>query len=284
MPKKLGNGGYSQETYDPNTGKYVEDGKENKYYDNPDENKSLNSLEINTGFDTLGKWKDEWHSFFVPMTPEEKAQEFADSETRAIAEKYGFDLIETEHSARQDAAVINPNRIFSKDYRTNCVSCAICYELRRRGIDVEAKGSDIFLRTNYTISNWWNDDEYSKVLVTKDGRDAKWNNFNITRRDSAMQIITDTLSKYPDGTRFFMRCGWTSHSGHAFNAEIVDGEVKIIDGQVSAFNEELYINKLIRNAMPSSFSYIVANDAYFQNDSLIADVIKLAAKKKEKGV
>lgn len=37
MPQKLGNGGHSQETYDPSTGKYIEDGKENKYYDNPGE-------------------------------------------------------------------------------------------------------------------------------------------------------------------------------------------------------------------------------------------------------
>lgn len=37
MPQKLGNGGHSQEAYDPSTGKYVEDGKENKYYNNPGE-------------------------------------------------------------------------------------------------------------------------------------------------------------------------------------------------------------------------------------------------------
>ena len=37
MPVKKGNGGHGFETYDSNTGKYVEDGRENKYYDNPDE-------------------------------------------------------------------------------------------------------------------------------------------------------------------------------------------------------------------------------------------------------
>ena len=44
MPQKLGNGGYSQEQYDPNTGKYVADGKPNSSYDNPQEKKILNSM------------------------------------------------------------------------------------------------------------------------------------------------------------------------------------------------------------------------------------------------
>ena len=37
MATKLGNGGHGQENYDPNTGKYVEDGVSNKYYNNPKE-------------------------------------------------------------------------------------------------------------------------------------------------------------------------------------------------------------------------------------------------------
>ena len=41
MPEKLGNGGHSQENYDPNTGKYVADGESNKYYNNPNERKQL---------------------------------------------------------------------------------------------------------------------------------------------------------------------------------------------------------------------------------------------------
>lgn len=44
MPYKLGNGGEGQEQYDPNTGKYVADGKPNSSYDNPQENKILNSM------------------------------------------------------------------------------------------------------------------------------------------------------------------------------------------------------------------------------------------------
>lgn len=37
MPEKLGNGGNGPEKYDINTGKYIEDGVPNEYYDNPNE-------------------------------------------------------------------------------------------------------------------------------------------------------------------------------------------------------------------------------------------------------
>lgn len=37
MPEKLGNGGHGREEYDPNTGKYVADGRPNKVYNNPGE-------------------------------------------------------------------------------------------------------------------------------------------------------------------------------------------------------------------------------------------------------
>lgn len=47
MPVKLGKGGEGQEQYNPNDGKYVEDGIPNKSYDNPDENKIINSMGLN---------------------------------------------------------------------------------------------------------------------------------------------------------------------------------------------------------------------------------------------
>lgn len=55
MPKKIGNGGHSQEEYDENTGKYVADGKPNKYYDNPKENKILSALGLQGKTDSLSK-------------------------------------------------------------------------------------------------------------------------------------------------------------------------------------------------------------------------------------
>ena len=44
MPEKIGNGGNGLEDYNPNDGKYVEDGVPNKSYDNPIEEKKI--LEI----------------------------------------------------------------------------------------------------------------------------------------------------------------------------------------------------------------------------------------------
>lgn len=59
MPQKLGNGGYSQEQYDPNTGKYVADGKPNSSYDNPQEKKILNSMGLDDDFEDFFSISDE---------------------------------------------------------------------------------------------------------------------------------------------------------------------------------------------------------------------------------
>lgn len=45
MPVKLGNGGNGLEDYNPNDGKYVEDGVPNKSYDNPEEDEILKAIE-----------------------------------------------------------------------------------------------------------------------------------------------------------------------------------------------------------------------------------------------
>lgn len=51
MAEKMGNGGHSLERYDISTGKYTEDGKPNKYYNNPNENNILD----NNSKNNLGK-------------------------------------------------------------------------------------------------------------------------------------------------------------------------------------------------------------------------------------
>lgn len=62
MPTKKGNGGHGQENYDPNTGKYVEDGVPNEYYDNPDEEVDIDLEVENMIFDFEGSEEDELDS------------------------------------------------------------------------------------------------------------------------------------------------------------------------------------------------------------------------------
>ena len=62
MPKKLGNGGEGLEEFNPNDGQYIEDGVPNKSYDNPEENKILNSM----GIDQSDKIEKE---IFIPQKP-----------------------------------------------------------------------------------------------------------------------------------------------------------------------------------------------------------------------
>ena len=154
MPKKLGNGGHSQETYDPNTGKYVEDGKENKYYDNPQE-------DIKT---VLGatEWDDAWDFIFEEedeKQEEDKVEEVLNADDDAFAQKHNVKKIQGSHSIMQDLAVINPNySTGEKKWKYNCACCTISYEMRRRGLDVEAEEAnmarEIIQIFNHSVPSW----------------------------------------------------------------------------------------------------------------------------------
>ena len=63
MAEKLGNGGHSLENYDPATGRYIEDGKPNNSYDNPNE-KTISSLNNGNNYNLdEGSVKDA----FIPL-------------------------------------------------------------------------------------------------------------------------------------------------------------------------------------------------------------------------
>jgi len=291
MPEKLGNGGHSQEQYDPNTGKYVIDGKPNKYYDNPDENKiiggkrdligSAASNDERQKFLGTSKWKPEWREFLKHK--EEKPDEPGTISQIApgveeIAKEYGLNLIKGKHSAEEDVKVVNPNFMQGKQFQENCVSCAICYELRRRGIDAEAQARSDYLARNY--EGYF--DSYSGVLLDKNGNKAKWIKPNISRKENVKRTLDEEFSKYPEGTRFFMHCSWSQYSGHAFCVEIINGKPEWIEPQRGNIMNEAQINWRIHIAQPTKFAFMVANDIDFDrgyNDR--TNVIKAAVKNKE---
>ena len=61
MPEKIGNGGYGQENYDPNTEKYVADGTPNKSYKNPEEEKAMEMFGLSSGesVEDVDDWEQE---------------------------------------------------------------------------------------------------------------------------------------------------------------------------------------------------------------------------------
>jgi hypothetical protein len=144
-----------------------------------------------------------------------------------------------------------------KKYEINCQRCVPTYELRRRGIDVEA-------------------------LPYKQGKDDIWDNSTVVRYDSrsGMEIINafiDPRTKKPvkpiltggstmkqsyslldgivkDDERYFLALEWENGGGHIVNMEKINGILSIVDAQngtILPINEYFADNE----AKPSSLIY-----------------------------
>lgn len=309
MPEKLGNGGHSQEQYDPNTGKYVVDGVPNKYYDNPDESKIIGGKRdlITSGISKAINGLSDEELDALDFEDDEEADSSWDSVRGSVsqndvdfAEKHNIKLIEGDHSIEDDIKVVNPNyRFGSTDYRENCACCSVCYEMRRRGLDVEAQKKND-LRTMVTLFHFLTKKEYddfvrnymeasfkgysgsaqkwgysnlkviSSMFKNPDGTNVVLTSIGDSTRDRkvAAQKIKDLILKEGEGARFMFSVVWEGmRGGHAFNAEVKNGEVIIVDSQINeTFNFERGTEKYFDRAKIYSISFARVDDKILSDE------------------
>ena len=116
------------------------------------------------------------------------------------------------------------------EYTENCQRCAIVYEYRRRGYNVEAlpKLKNDVLSYHFTDEIWKNED----------GSNVKYKRVVARTRQKIIDNLTQELLEYDVGSRFELKCTWSVGGGHAFNAEIVEDygrkKVKFIDAQTGS--------------------------------------------------
>jgi hypothetical protein len=130
--------------------------------------------------------------------------------------------IEGEHSIRQDLAVINP-AFPQQGHVQNCGNCAVAYELRRQGFDVEAQaGEDMYLGDFVSMFDGVNVQQSALLSTTEDAHEM------------AQKIEQDILS-WGEGARGFILGQWQDEGlgGHYFSAEVNAGKVLFVDGQNS---------------------------------------------------
>lgn len=151
--------------------------------------------------------------------PKAKKEVAKPAKSDKIASKYGFGIIEGEHTAFDDAKVSNPNyNKGDRNYHINCQRCCPAYEMRRRGYDVEAlprkSGND-------TVAHSW-----QNVF-----KDAKWLRTGKNRGLATRDAIVDIVNNYGNGARVEIYVQWKHGSAHVFMAENIDGKVHFIDPQ-----------------------------------------------------
>lgn len=140
------------------------------------------------------------------------------------------------------------NRQYSKGgvYKNNCISCALAYDLRRRGYDVEAVPIDTTSAANGSLPVQLGFYKGEKLEVFEVPNDP----------NVAIKQFTKTLIGYGDGSRGMLRIRWKNGDGHAAVWEVDDKSLVIRDPQ--------------NNTIVDLFDYIRRAQTfyYFRTDNL----------------
>ena len=121
----------------------------------------------------------------------------------------------------EDMAACNPKYSKGGVYKNNCISCALAYDMRRRGYDVEAMPIDTTSATNGSLPvqlGFYKGEKLETFEVPKDP-------------DVAMKQFANRILKYGDGSRGMLRIRWKNGDGHAVIWEIDDSSVAVRDPQ-----------------------------------------------------
>ena len=122
---------------------------------------------------------------------------------------------------KDDMAACNPKYSKGGVYKNNCISCALAYDMRRRGYDVESAPIDTTSAVNGSLSvqlDFYKGEKLETFEVPKDP-------------DVAAKQFSNRILKYGDGSRGMLRIRWKNGDGHAAVWEVDDGSVVIGDPQ-----------------------------------------------------
>lgn len=146
-------------------------------------------------------------------------------EKEPIDPKSGFHMKDQNLSPEEDIKRCNPkNQNFDSGTKNNCVLCSVTYDLRRRGLDVEAKEADTGYQVR-DIDRWYDGAEKWKIGNTKDGK---------TMSQEALYENIETFKNIPEkaNSSGIIVVTWGSTgSGHAMHYEVKNGELIISDPQ-----------------------------------------------------
>lgn len=180
------------------------------------------------------------------------------------AKLIGAPLIQGEHTREDDLRAVNPNFVAKRNgvWENNCQRCAIAYEMRRRGIDVEAlpailNGNDDL---RYGIRNgslnptgWGSAFKNAKAVYCG----AQ------TEKEATSKTIRQ-LEHWGDGARAIVRVQWSVYpGGHVFIAENVGGNIRFLDPQ----SGESGVDRYSTDAQPQKI-YVVRLDKLKIGDNI----------------
>ena len=127
----------------------------------------------------------------------------------------------TETNQNEDMAACNPKYLKGGVYKNNCISCALAYDMRRRGYDVESSPIDTTSATNGSLPvqlGFYKGEKLEAFKVPKD-------------LYAATKQFSNQILKYGDGSRGMLRIRWKNGDGHAAVWEVDGNSVIVRDPQ-----------------------------------------------------
>ena len=127
----------------------------------------------------------------------------------------------TETNQNEDMAACNPKYLKGGVYKNNCISCALAYDMRRRGYDVESSPIDTTSAMNGSLPvqlGFYKGEKLETFEVPKDP-------------DVAAKQFSNRILKYGDESRGMLRIRWKNGDGHAVIWEVDGNSVIIRDPQ-----------------------------------------------------
>ena len=127
----------------------------------------------------------------------------------------------TEINQNEDMAACNPKYLKGGVYKNNCISCALAYDMRRRGYDVESAPIDTTSATNGSLPVQLGFYKGEKLEVFEVPKDLY----------AATKQFSNQILKYGDGSRGMLRIRWKNDDGHAVIWEVDGNSVIVRDPQ-----------------------------------------------------
>ena len=127
----------------------------------------------------------------------------------------------TETNQNEDMAVCNPKYLKGGVYKNNCISCALAYDMRRRGYDVESAPIDTTSAANGSLPVQLGFYKGEKLEVFEVPKDLY----------AATKQFSNQILKYGDGSRGMLRIRWKNGDGHAVIWEVDGNSVIVRDPQ-----------------------------------------------------
>ena len=127
----------------------------------------------------------------------------------------------TETNQNEDMAACNPKYLKGGVYKNNCISCALAYDMRRRGYDVESAPINTTSATNGSLPVQLGFYKGEKLEVFEVPKDLY----------AATKQFSNQILKYGDGSRGMLRIRWKNGDGHAVVWEVDGNSVIVRDPQ-----------------------------------------------------